>query len=179
MKYTVLKINTTGLNPEIDKITEIAILNCDGENVVSEFSTVINPAIDIPEDIEKIVGITNSMVKSLPIFEQEKEKIILELKDKVLVGFNIGFDLAFLKNALGIEELPNKNIDVLRVSNLAISPKQIKNYRFQTLCDYFQIVDDYHVRALRYAHMVHSLFEKLIPEIEKKRDELKNNNNGK
>ena len=82
MKYAVLKINTTGLNPETDKITEIAILNCDGENVVSEFSTVINPAIDIPEDIEKIVGITNSMVKSLPIFEQEKEKIILELKDK-------------------------------------------------------------------------------------------------
>lgn len=41
--YAIVDIETTGGSPQYEKITEIAILIHDGNKVVDEFVTLINP----------------------------------------------------------------------------------------------------------------------------------------
>ena len=45
MLYAIIDIETTGLSPAKEKITEIAIVLHDGEKITQEFSTLINPEI--------------------------------------------------------------------------------------------------------------------------------------
>ena len=46
--YAVLDIETTGGNARVDKITEIAICIHDGEKIVRQYSTLVNPEKSIP-----------------------------------------------------------------------------------------------------------------------------------
>jgi DNA polymerase-3 subunit epsilon len=41
--FAIIDIETTGLDPKKDKITEIAIMVHDGLSVVERFATLINP----------------------------------------------------------------------------------------------------------------------------------------
>ena len=46
--YAIVDIETTGGSSRIEKITEIAIIQHDGEKITGEFSTLINPERNIP-----------------------------------------------------------------------------------------------------------------------------------
>ena len=48
--YAIIDIETTGLSPSNEKITEIAVIIHDGVKTIDEFTTLINP--------EKKIGIT-------------------------------------------------------------------------------------------------------------------------
>lgn len=51
--YSIVDIEATGGAAKKSKITEIAIVNFDGQNIGEIFSTLINPEISIPYFIEK------------------------------------------------------------------------------------------------------------------------------
>jgi DNA polymerase III subunit epsilon len=67
MKYAIIDIETTGLNPGRDRITEVAILIHDGIQVIDEFSTLVNPEIRIPYRIRELTGITDTLVEHAPV----------------------------------------------------------------------------------------------------------------
>lgn len=91
----VLDIETTGLSPEIHKITEIAAIRLsDGE----EFSSLVDPGVPIPAKISEITGITDEMVKGAdPVGMVLKRLDAFMGETPVLVGHNIRFDYSFLK----------------------------------------------------------------------------------
>ena len=62
-KYSIIDLETTGLNTFGQKIIEIGIINYDGENIEEVFSTLINPEKSISHGINMITGITNEMVE--------------------------------------------------------------------------------------------------------------------
>ena len=64
--YAIIDIETTGGSPSYSKITEIAIILHDGEKVIEEFSTLINPECSIPYQITQLTGISNDMVRDAP-----------------------------------------------------------------------------------------------------------------
>ena len=66
--YAIIDVETTGGSPVAEKITEIAIFLHDGEKLVDEFSTLINPEKKIPYHISALTGITNAMVADAPKF---------------------------------------------------------------------------------------------------------------
>ena len=41
--YAIIDIETTGLSPANEKITEVAIIIHDGQKIINEYSTLINP----------------------------------------------------------------------------------------------------------------------------------------
>ncbi len=96
--YSVVDIETTGGQSSENKITEIAIINTDGEKIIEEFSTLINPERSIPSQITYLTGITNEMVKDAPKFYEVAKKIVEMTSGHVFVAHNVFFDFNFIKH---------------------------------------------------------------------------------
>ena len=96
--YAIIDVETTGGSPVAEKITEIAIFLHDGEKLVDEFSTLINPEKKIPYHISALTGITNAMVADAPKFYEVARKIVDLTQDAVFVAHNVSFDYQFIRN---------------------------------------------------------------------------------
>lgn len=94
-----LDVETTGASPQQDRITEIGIVEIALDGTVSEWSTLVNPQMRIPEFIEKLTGISNAMVQDAPTFEQIADELMARIQGRIFVAHNARFDYAFIKNA--------------------------------------------------------------------------------
>ena len=95
--FIIIDIETTGNNYKFSNITELAIYQHNGQIITNQYSTLINPGIDIPFYITNLTGIDNEMVKNAPKFH-EVAKIIVELTaGRTFVAHNVQFDYRFLK----------------------------------------------------------------------------------
>jgi DNA polymerase-3 subunit epsilon len=96
--YAILDIETTGGSPKNCKITEIAIYVHDGNEIIDEYSTLINPEVIIPYFITKLTGISNEMVENAPRFFEAAKKIVELTEGRIIVGHNVNFDYGFIKS---------------------------------------------------------------------------------
>lgn len=101
-RYVALDVETTGLNAELEKIVEIALVRFffDREGALSEedrFSTLINPGIPIPAQASRIHGITEADVANAPRFGDIAQTICDICDRRVIVGHNVLFDVGFLE----------------------------------------------------------------------------------
>lgn len=92
-----IDLETTGLNPNQDRICQVGAILSDG----SEIDSLVNPHKNIPEEVTQLTGITNEMVKDAPDFEQVAESLIKGLENaEIFVAYNYVFDFQFLQNEL-------------------------------------------------------------------------------
>jgi DNA polymerase-3 subunit epsilon len=59
--YAIVDIETTGGYASANGITEIAVFVHDGQRVIKQFETLVNPGQSIPRYITALTGIDNSM----------------------------------------------------------------------------------------------------------------------
>jgi DNA polymerase-3 subunit epsilon len=133
--YTVIDIETTGGNPQYDKITEIAVYVHDGIQVVDEFTTLINPERSIPYYISQMTGITDDMVASAPRFFEVARKIVDLTEGKIFVAHNAPFDYRFIQSEfkqLGFN-FERETICTVRMSRKLIPGKS--SYSLGNLCN--------------------------------------------
>ena len=139
MLFAVVDIETTGGNASLGKMTEIAIVITDGENILDEFQSLVDPGMHIPSFITNLTGITNQMVEDAPQFQYIAPKVADMLKDKVFVAHNVNFDYSFVKKEL--EEagytMPTKKMCTVRYSR-KIVPGQ-NSYSLGNICAHFGI----------------------------------------
>ncbi|MFM7631863.1 MAG: PolC-type DNA polymerase III [Betaproteobacteria bacterium] len=91
-------IETTGGNSERDRITEIGIRTLvHGKESVWE--SLLDPQTFIPENIQRLTGITPDMVAGRPTFDEVAQQIKQELEGKIFVAHNARFDYGFIKAA--------------------------------------------------------------------------------
>ncbi len=95
--YAIVDIETTGGNFKNGRITEIAIYRHDGEKIVDEFVSLVNPECYIPEYITQLTGISNQMVQKAPSFPQIARRILEITDDAVFVAHNATFDYNFIR----------------------------------------------------------------------------------
>ncbi len=96
--YAILDIETTGGSPKVEKITEIAVFFHDGERIVDEWSTLINPEKSIPPFITGLTGISNEMVEDAPKFYDIAKEFVERTEGHIIVGHNVNFDYSFIKS---------------------------------------------------------------------------------
>jgi DNA polymerase-3 subunit epsilon len=94
----IVDVETTGAHPAWDRVTEIAVVEVDQGDVVSEWSTLVNPGTTIPPAIQALTGITNEMVADAPAFEDLAPEIYERLEGRVFVAHNARFDYGFLRH---------------------------------------------------------------------------------
>lgn len=160
--YAIIDIETTGSKPANDKITEIAIFLHDGNGVIDEFTTLINPECNIPYFITKLTGITNEMVMNAPKFYEVAKKVVEITDGATFVAHNSGFDYNFVRHEfkrLGYDYKRNQ------LCTVKLSRKYIpgfKSYSLGKICRSLGIQINGRHRAAGDALATVKLFEMVI-----------------
>lgn len=97
-RYVILDLETTGITPLHDRITEIALIRFENGIETDRWETLVNPGVSIPPFISHLTGITNEMVRDAPIFEEIAHKLYSCIEGAVLAAHNVRFDHGFLKS---------------------------------------------------------------------------------
>ncbi len=118
-RFCVFDTETTGLDPSVEYLTEIAAVIVENGEVVDEFQTFAKPPKLVSEKITKITGITNDMLKNAPSETEAMAAFLRFAGNDVLVAHNAhSFDMRFMRIAAQRSELKINNtyIDTLPVS---------------------------------------------------------------
>lgn len=94
-----LDLETTGLSPKDDGITEIGMVILEEGKPPREWSTLVRPPKPIPPEIARMTGITNEMVRDAPTFAEVAPHLAALLDGALMVAHNARFDYGFLKQA--------------------------------------------------------------------------------
>lgn len=160
--YAIIDIETTGLSPGNEKITEVAIFIHDGKKVVNEFVSLVNPEKKISYRIVNITGINNRMVENAPKFYEIAKQIVEITQGCILVGHNVRFDYGFLRHeflSFGYV-YERKTIDTIKLARKLIPGK--RSYSLGKLCDDLEINNNARHRAAGDALATVQLFEMFL-----------------
>ena len=122
-----IDIETTGSNFDRDRITEIGIKTL-SNNGVSIWESLINPHVYIPQNIQRLTGISPQMVSDKPGFEEIARDLKAELEGKIFVAHNARFDYGFIKASfkrMGVDFKP-KVLCTVKLSRL-LFPNQARH----------------------------------------------------
>lgn len=100
LKFCVIDLETTGGNPETEKIIEIGMVKIENRKISEERSFLINPQKDIPDFVQKLTGIRKADVEHSPKIEEVIDEIVQFIGDSILVAHNTSFDIPFLNGVL-------------------------------------------------------------------------------
>ncbi|HET7896842.1 MAG TPA: exonuclease domain-containing protein [Flavisolibacter sp.] len=160
--YAIVDIETTGGYAAANGIIEISIQVFDGEKVVEQFESLVNPGQVIPRYIQAFTGITNEMVTDAPSFEDIAEKVFTILQGNIFVAHNVNFDYSFVKSNLDYfgYTFNAKKLCTVRLSR-QIFPG-FPSYSLGNLCQSLNIPIENRHRAGGDAGATVVLFQKLL-----------------
>ncbi len=119
-QFVVVDVETTGMSPVDDRITEIAMMKVQNGALVDEFSTLVNPLRTIPAFITSMTGIDNVMVHDAPTAREVVPFIAEFLEGAVFVAHNSEFDWGFVRHTAKRErgiDLNNPRLCTVRLSH--------------------------------------------------------------
>lgn len=169
--YISIDIETTGLNPKLDKIIEIGAIKVIEGMVTDTFETFVDPGRKLEEQVKVLTGITDYDLTNAPSIGEVMPKLIDFLEELPIVGHSILFDFSFLKKAAVYEKMcfEKKGLDTLRIARCFLQEIEHRNLKF--LCEYYQIPHHAH-RALSDAEATSTLYQKLCAEFYTKDSKL-------
>lgn len=160
--YAIVDIETTGGYASANGIIELSIHVFDGEKVIEQFETLINPNQPIPKYIRAFTGITDEMVQDAPQFEEVAEKVFTILQGNIFIAHNVNFDYSFIKSHLEFYgyTLNAKKLCTIRLAR-QIFPG-LPSYSLGKLCHSLEIDIQNRHRAGGDAAATVTLFKKLL-----------------
>jgi DNA polymerase-3 subunit epsilon len=92
-----LDVETTGASADFgDRVTEIGIARFINGLEVDRLDQLVDPQRRISPGVVALTGITNEMVVGQPTFGEVLPRVTELMRDSVVVGHNIRFDLSFI-----------------------------------------------------------------------------------
>lgn len=162
--FTLVDIETTGLDPEYCKIIEIGAVRIRGWKIVDTFHSFIYPVLGesdfidhdddgneiklttkeainnyLPPFVRRLTGITPDMLVDAPYIDQVLNIFSGFIGDDILIGHNVNFDINFLYDNMERhinKSLTNDFVDTLRLSRKAYPklPHHTMDYLSKALC---------------------------------------------
>ena len=116
--YVAIDVETTGLDARKDAIIEVAAVAFRENDILDEYTTLLNPMRELPEFVTQLTGITQGMVNEAPTMFKVRPRLKSLMADHVLVGHNVDFDLGFLtEERLGVG---SHRIDTLTLATILV-----------------------------------------------------------
>lgn len=163
--FIVFDLETTGLKPATEEITEIAaVLVREGE-IKDSFQTYVNPHKPIPPEITELTGISDETVADAPDLPEALDKFFAFMGDRVLVAHNAGFDLSFLKAACKKLDIEREftYIDTLEMSRIMLP--HLSRFKLNILAKELQVGPFEHHRASEDAAVLGRIWVKLLDKL--------------
>lgn len=158
-------IETTGLDPKRDRLTEIGAVILENGEVKERFQTFANPGVPIPDEIIRLTGITDLMVREAPSQEEAIRAFLSFAGDLPLAAHNADFDMGFLREGCQRYGIPFglSAIDTLPLSQNLLP--ELGRYKLNLVARHLDLPDFQHHRAvddaLTVAYMLIPLFRML------------------
>ena len=96
-EFVVVDVETTGTDPKMADLVEVAAVRVKGGKITDRWSTFVNPGRPIVGN--QMHGITDKDVKGAPTPAEAARKALDFVGDAPFVGHSVGFDIAFLEAA--------------------------------------------------------------------------------
>ena len=132
-------LETTGRDTLKDRIVQIAIIKITEDGKREEKERIVNPTIHIPDEVIKVHGITNEMVKDAPTFKQLAKSLYKFMEGCDLAGYNhLGFDMPilieeFARVGVAFPDPNTQYIDVMKIY-LHFNPRTLAA-AYQSYCN--------------------------------------------
>lgn len=167
--FVVFDIETTGFNPEKDRIIEIGAVKVVGSKIVDKYSTFVNPDVPIPYRIEELTGISDGMVCNAPMIDVILPEFLRFCEGSALVAHNADFDVSFIRHNAKRLGLSDKFTYLDTVALTRVLVPTLGRYKLDTVAKHFGISLLNHHRAVDDAGATAEIFIKLL-ELLKDRD---------
>lgn len=139
--YTIIDIETTGLDSEYDSIIEISAIKVRDDTPSKEFTSLISISSELDPFITELTGISNEMlIKEGKDLKEVLKEFVDFIGNDILVGHNINFDINFLYDEILKnlnKELNNDFVDTLRMSKWILP--DIDHHRLIDLLEHYNI----------------------------------------
>jgi len=121
--FVCVDCETTGLEPDLDRIIEVAAVKFTFEKILDSYETLIDPEVPIPEASQEIHHISNEMVQGKPKIQDVLPNLIKFIGRHIIIGHGIKLDLAFLDKAAKKHNIHSTlssatTLDTLRMARL-------------------------------------------------------------
>ena len=158
-------IETTGLSPKTERITEIGAVKIRDGAIIDTFSTFVNPGKPIPAKIVELTGITDSMVQDAPDEESAVRAFLEFCGEAPIIAHNASFDTSFIRAActrMNIKYAPSI-IDTLTFCRAMVISK--RQHSLDKMAKYFGIENPSHHRAVNDAQVCAQIWVALSREL--------------
>ena len=160
--FVVYDLETTGIDPQNDRIVEIGAVKIEKGRVTQKFSTFVDPEIHIPEEASRVNNITDDMVANAPKIADVIIDFLNFTDNCIISGYNnINFDNKFIAKVAKEFNLDfsNENIDVYNL--VRQKGVQAKNYKLTSVVDAIGILLEGAHRAYNDAYATAQVLLKL------------------
>ena len=163
MDYTVLDIETGGLDPISDPIIEIGAVKVRSGRIVDRMACLIHTEVKLPEVIVKLTSLTNEILDEKGVSLREGLEKYLDFSGgDVIIGHNVVFDIDFINEKCvqeGLGQYDPRFIDTLTLARKRLS--SLGKYKLTDLIEAFKLGGKQCHRALNDASLEHEVFIKL------------------
>ena len=165
----VLDGETTGLDVARDRLVSIAGVRMHGTGLYRHlaFDRMVNPGVPIPRASTAVHGISDRMVERAPAAGQVLPELADFIGDAVVVGHNIGFDLALLAAEAGRAGLAWRQPRALDTGHLAAAlDPGLTDLNLDTLADRYSVRVEGRHTALGDCLLTAAVWRRLLRELE-------------
>ena len=169
LPFVSVDLETTGLSPKTDRIVQIGMIDPWKES--EQIDLLVNPTIPIPEKSTAIHGINDKMVAKAETITRALPKIRDHINGRVILGYNIGFDLAVLAAEAerhGLEWEWNAAICVRQLAVITLGRQAAMMIDLNGLADYYGVTTKARHTALGDAKMTGRIFKAMLPDLKEK-----------
>ena len=162
-EYCVIDLETTGLSAAEAQIIEMAAIHVRGGDICDTFSRLISISCRIPEEVVKLTGLTNDTLENAGVpIDQALPDFLGFIGCYPLVGYNIAFDIAFLRTACGRINAAfprTKSVDVLELARREVSG--LSSMKLERLAEHFKLAPYTPHRAMNDCLATYQIYSKL------------------
>ncbi len=164
--YIAVDLETTGLDPKLDKIIEIGAVKVVDGQIMESYETFVNPYRKLDIRVIILTGISDHQLEASPGIREVLGGFLEFAEDLPILGHHVIFDYSFLKRAAINDgrSFERQGIDTLKLARKFMPLDGKKN--LTAACQYFGIPQTLCHRALADAKAAHGLYQEMARQFE-------------